>query len=322
MNKSFRGSKLVLKIPKHDEQMKKAISEEYKQLIVKPGQIIELSQIIYEPWRRDLEIAKRKWRNDRLPEVEKKIDEHNKDVKANKSTYSFNTYLPISEQDKEAIIEKEKNFFIFTSQRAYEFLSKFTVQIGRKTIENTSPDFLEKLDLEKACEIEFSAKSTNGNKSVQLEILTGNSWGEKLKYRIEGSDDRWINSTEEDIKGVINNIQKPHDFTRYKSWIAIISAFVLSVTFYKILIKLSLLNFLANIMPDFGLKLLYAIVSILFFIFLTIKILRKINPLFPNFAIKANYNPFDSNFVKIAIFFVTAILSPLFWGLAQLLFIK
>jgi len=62
--------------------MKRAVSREYKKLIITPEQIIMLAKVCFEPWKRDLESAKRKWRKERLPEIEKQIDEHNKDVKA------------------------------------------------------------------------------------------------------------------------------------------------------------------------------------------------------------------------------------------------
>lgn len=300
--------------------MKKKLSKEYKRLIVNPAQIVSLAKLCYVPWKRDLDTAARSWKNDRLPEVEKKIDQHNKDVEAKKSTYSFNTYLPISEQDKKAIIDKERDFYIFTSQKVYEFLSEFAVTIDNKTVENTTPDFLERQDLENATEITFSVKSANGNKNIQLQILAGNRWNKSLSYSIEGNDDRWINSVEEDIEGEIRNMQKPHDFTSYTTWAALISAIFLSITFSKTISRFSLLGFIKAFAPVVNLSVANFVFSFLFCLAIWILISRKINPLFPDFAIKKEYKPFDSNFIKVVFFIVSAIFSPLIYSGLEFVF--
>ncbi|MBU1000199.1 hypothetical protein KKE78_02270 [Patescibacteria group bacterium] len=298
--------------------VKKTISKKFGSLIIKPDQLIKLSKVCYEPWRRDLEAAQRKWRNERLPEIEKKIDKHNKDVKAKKSVYSFNTYLPIGEDDKKAITEKERDYYIFTSQRVYDFHSKFKVSLKDEEFEHSKPGFLEDIDLEKAKKLNFSVESKNGNR-IELTVRNNGAFDEELTYKIEGEDERWITKTKQSLEKIIREVSSPHEITRYKFWIALFSTIALSLTFYKILIKLNILDFSQFFINT---KISNVVATILFSVFLLIRMLKILNNVFPNFTIKSNYKPFDSNFVLVGGFLVTAVLSPIIWAIIEFLFIK
>lgn len=298
--------------------VKKTALKKYGSLIIKPDDLIELSKICYEPWRRDLETAQRKWRNERLPKIEKEIDEHNKKVKAKKSVYSFNTYLPIGENDKKAIIEKERDFYIFISQEVYVFHSKFKVSFKDEELEHNNPGFLENVDLEKVKELIFLVESKNGNR-IELTVRNNGILDGDLTYKIEGVNERWLAKTKQSLEKIIGKINQPHEITHYKFWIALLSIFMLSLTFYKILFKFSILNF-SQLFIDT--RILNVIVTIFFSTFLLTRMLKELNHVFPNFAIKSDYKPFDSNFVLVGGFIITAVLSPVIWRIVEFLFIK
>ncbi len=285
----------------------KSVFETYRKLIIKPEEIIELAKLCYQPWKREFEIALRKWKNERLPEIEKQIDKHNKDVKAKKSVFSFNTYLPIGESDKKAIIDKEKNFFIHTLEGVYEFNSSFKIDSERGSVGYAEPISLREGQLQDAVGVKFKTESKGGSKSIRIQIWNDNQ-NRALEYEISGANDRWVDNAKQDVEEVISKIHKPHGLAQYKFWIIFVPASALAFTAYRVLEKFAVLSFIPEKIPFLNLLFLNLLVSAILFIFLAIKIYIEVDELFPQFAIKREYRPLDSSVYKLWAFIFTTVL--------------
>jgi len=299
----------------------RSITKNYRELIISPKELIDLARFCYQPWKNEYEIAQKKWRSIKLPQIEKSIDKHNKDVKAKKSVYSFNTYLPIEESDKRAIIEKERDYFIHTIEQVYEFNSSFEIRLEGGTLTYRTPDDLKVAELEKAIEIEMEVRSVGSNKRILIDVSNGAA-DEHLSYTIEGKSEKWISCTKETIENFLDTCQKPHELTKKSFLLVIIPSIFLTFTIFKILEMVKLASGILLFLPFLSVYWLNLILVMVIFFPILIYFFREISFIFPSFAIRARYKPFETGFVRFAIFVIGSILSPVIFEIFRKIFLK
>lgn len=254
----------------------------FTNLIVNPSDIFNLANICNNLVKQELIIAEKKWETIELPNLIKKIDEHNKQVNSNKSTYSFNTYLDIGEKDREAIIEKEHDFFIYTTESIYPFNLKFFVEFPDNTIEETTPEFLKEINLEESETVSISSKSSEKERSINIKIYNKN-YTKHLLYSVRG-DSNWVTIQEQKIENIIKQIQKPKQITKYKLALSIGVSLITCLTIFKLISKIGFKDITLIMM--LGPLLLMILISIF----------QKLwNNILPNFTITKEYEPFQKN---------------------------
>lgn len=291
-----------------------------KNLIIKPQQVIQLAKLCYEPWKREYLLAEKSWKSTKLPDLERKIDEHNKEVQQKKSVYSFNTYLPIGEADKQAIIDKEKNFYIYTSQRVYEFNSKFEINYSDRSTIESEPDFLDDVDWSKVVHTSFEVRTKYGKKSTSVEIGLTNNYQLGIKYEVSGTD-QWVKSIKTDIEEILSKGNKPHHITYHKGKIALFIAILLTYTIYSILTKV-LQSFWMNIYIDVSAPIVRWVTMVLIFIFSMRWINIHLEDSFPNFSVQEKYSPFETGTIKYLAGIILAIFANGVYDLFKLAFLK
>lgn len=270
----------------------------YSYLIITPKDLINLVNLCYEPLKHKLSQVERKWIQEELPKLEKKIDEHNKDVLDKKSVFSFNTYLPIDEEGKKVIIEKQKKYFKEYSEKIYSFDNEFKVSLSNgRSMTYSSPSILEDITWEQVKEIKLNIKAryTTKTKSVTFQLSHGYNSG--ISYTIESEDTKWVKSQFVEIEDFINKIQKPHKITFHKGKIQFFTSFIITYLIVSLLNRLNLINIISNLLI-LNRNILYWLISIVIFIFFNIKIINILNKSFPDFAIKKRYEPFNNIYIK------------------------
>lgn len=299
----------------------------YKNKVISPAELLKLADICYTPWKELREKVTRKWEVEELPKLNKKIDQHNKDVEAKKSVYSFNTYLPIPESEKQKIVEKERKFFIGTQSGVYDFQSEFTVSTttstndGRVVETNTTPDFLNDIKWDKVADVTFKVTAENGTsiKKIDIEISTNPMLDNELSVIIAGDDDDWVRSTKTSLDEKIRDLKDVNLITHYRLVSAIIASSLLSYLVFALFYKFNINDILWGTLrldSDYFAKLV-AVIIFISFISKTYPFLLKV---FPSIIITNNYNPFANIPFKILTVLLTAAVGNAFYdGLGVLL---
>jgi len=284
--------------------MRIRVKGDEKNIILSTRSAIELVNLCYEPWKNDYDVALHRWETEKLPELLEKIDEHNKDVENKKSVYSFNTYLPISETEKEVIIQKQKDFFIYTNQQVYEFRSSFEVQTKHKTYTDTTPEFFEDVDWTKVQSAEFECESKD-KKKIQINISLNSLFENGLKYTIEG-EEAWVNIKKAEIENVLDESKKPIKLTKYKFFISSLLSIGTSYLLYVWLLA----KLLAGINLQIDTK--YVLLALFFLSILLFPQYRKhLEKNLPSVAITDNYDPYNKGLLAWVIIIIVGVIQDI-----------
>lgn len=295
-----------------------SVKEKYNNIILGVEDIKKLALISFKPWEEEYKIAEKKWEEEQLPILDERIKKHNEDVKNDKSTYSFNTFQSISPEDQQTIIQKEKDFFIYTSEKVYKWRSSFDVETNTKTYKGDSPDVLDLINPNEVKNITIDVTSDSGKK-IKIIISLEKTYSQDVGITIslEG-ESTWVTHTKADLQEVIEYAQKPEHITKYKSLLNTILTILVSYTLFSVLYKTGVVTFLWETKLMFN-----ALILLLVLLFVTTvysKINKLLNDLFPNFALLPNYKPFNKTLVIFASTLLIGLLTNLLYDILKLLF--
>lgn len=245
--------------------------------ILEKQELIYLAKLLYSVWENDIKEAEKEWETKKLPELLKKIKEHNKKVRKKETSYLFPSNLSID--DPSQIIEKEKKFFIYTTKGFYEFRSNFAVKFTDKTITVNSPDSLtEGLENGEIEHIEFAITSTDDTRKIK--VVIGNEYGDNY-YEIEGEEETWVRGIKDKIEEIMNSKSVSMPFlckSLFKILTSILISSLLLYTLYSFLKKLAWLSFISSQAISLWITIF---ISVILFFFTLIQSYRFINSQFP-----------------------------------------
>lgn len=281
-----------------------------KPCVISTKDLAQLAKILYSIWEEDIKEAEGEWETQKLPELLKKIKEHNKKIKAKEPSYLFNTSLLID--DPTQIIEKEKKFFIYTAKGFYEWKSNFEIEFPGKTISASSPEVLiEELDGAELRHIKFEIVSTDNTRKIKVTL--GDEYGDNF-YEIEGEEETWVRGIKDKLKDIFTSKEVPKPFLHkgtFKSIASIILSILLLYTIYSFLTKLSLLSTMTGKPPFLWVTIL---MSLILFIGGIIQSYRALDGQFPYIQMGAQRkNTLElGGFLTILLGFVTNLIYDMF----------
>lgn len=282
-----------------------------KKKIVTKANLYKLALLCFEPRKNELDRAEQRWNAEEISKIDKKIIEHNRDVEAKKSTYSFNTNLPISDEQKAVIVNQEKKWFIHTALQVYPFDSSFKVTFkNNKVIEQNEPYFLNDLNFKDVSNVKMSVQAGREGlhsgakspdiKSVKIDLESA-FLSEGITYEISGENEDWVRSKKAEIEEALEGFDNIPTISEYVLPISIFSSLILSCSLYSLFYKFNandLLYSLGYNNPDFLGFVLFVISVPSFFVYSA----KELRLAFPLFIISDNYSPFKRGSISVVWF--------------------